>query len=570
MSTPLAPIPELHSSSLDITALLEYSRLLNSCDDPELIYGNVLLSLMGKLGLGRTAVAIPGTDGGRFTIAHTKGPIGSLCGLSFSWRSAGESGLCSLDRVEDDAQRAQLAEAQLDRVMEVSIGGATLILVLFGSPLSGRDLSSDDLNYALLIGAIAAAALDGTRARTDLRQANRMLERQLHRLRSLFEAGRAFNSLLDRGAILRLLGFTLMGEMAIGRFAVALRDEHGFHTVVNRFPTEIDSGVLQDLAQEGSTFVRSDRTASTAALDAVGVRAAVPMEAPSETMGILLVGPGLQRQMDDEDLAWLSSLANLAASSLENARLLDEMIEKNRLEEDLRIASDIQQGLLPAVLPSLRGYEIAARTIPSQQVGGDCYDAVQLDDGRVLVSIADVSGKGTPASLLMANVQAAVRTLARIEMPLPELVGRINDVIYQNTAVDKFITAFFGVLHAETGRFEYVNAGHNPPFHFSGRDVRRLDNGGLILGVIPTSLPYDSGEVTLKSGDLLVLYTDGVTECLDVNRQEYGDDRLEALIAAEPNAGAEETLERTRHDLLRYSAGAQQSDDITLLVIRRL
>jgi phosphoserine phosphatase RsbU/P len=561
---------ELLVSSLDITALLEYSRLLNGLDDPEVIYGNVLLSLMGKLGLGRAAIAVADGEGG-FVVCQVKGAAQALQGARIEWSSGTGTALVPVGMIANDATRALLEAARIDRVMEVAFGGAHLMIVLLGRPLSGRDLGQDEVNYALLIGAIAAAALDGCRVRSSLRTVNRRLERQVHRLRSLFEAGQAFSTLLDRGAILRLLGFTLMGEMAIGRFAVALRSGDGFRMVVNRFTGDPSREALEYLAREGPMAIEQPENDSgvRAELFDRGVRASIPMEVQGELRGVLLVGAPLQRAVDSEDIDYLCSLANLAVTSLENARLLEEMIEKKRMEEDLRIAAQIQRGLLPETLPTIAGYEIAARTIPSQQVGGDCYDVIDLDNGRVLVSIADVSGKGTPASLLMANVQAALRTLAPIDLPLPDLVSRINEVIYQNTAVDKFITAFFGVLDTRTGELVYVNAGHNHPYVFSEAGVVPLDSGGLILGVMPTLIPYEQGRVRVEPGDLVVLYTDGVSECLDPDRQEYGEQRLQSLFVESREISAEDAIELTHRDLLRFARGAQQSDDITLVVLRR-
>jgi sigma-B regulation protein RsbU (phosphoserine phosphatase) len=560
----------LLTTSFDITALLEYSRLLNGLDDPEVIYGNVLLSLMGKLGLGRGAIAVPAGDH-RFRVCHAKGPVRSLLETEFEWSCGAGTALVPVAEIASAATRELLASASIDSVMDVAFGDAPLMLVLLGRPLSGRPLGRDETNYALLIGAIAAAALDGCRARSSLRSVNRQLERQVHRLGSLFEAGRAFNTLLDRSANLRLLGFTLMGEMAIARFAVALRSGDGYRIVVNRFADDPSDEAIEYLARQGALAIEEPERPGgvLAELHRLGVRASIPMEVQGDMRGVLLVGAPLQRPLDAEDIEYLCSLANLAVTSLENARLLEEMIEKKRMEEDLRIAAQIQRGLLPETLPRLAGYEIAARTIPSQQVGGDCYDVIDLGDGRILVSIADVSGKGTPASLLMANVQAALRTLARIDMPLPELVSRINDVIYQNTAVDKFITAFFGVLDTASGAFAYVNAGHNHPYVFGADGVTPLDSGGLILGVMPTTFPYEQGRVHLACGDLVVLYTDGVSECLDPERQEYGEERLQSLFIESRDLSADEAITRTHDDLLRFARGAQQSDDITLLVLRR-
>lgn len=555
----------------DMSALLEFSRILNECDLPVVIYNNVLFSLMGKLGLGRAAVAV--SDGeGRFAIAHTKGKLNALAGSTFAWDDACRQGLFTTEQIADPIERAMLEEAAIDQMMPICSGDRIFAILLLGRPMVERISPAEAASYTLLVGAIAAMALEGCQVRGSLFDANRRLERRVHRLRSLFEAVREFNTLLDRGAILRLLGYTLMGEMTISRFAVALRDRNGYFLVVNhRFSETFPPEVLKVIAGWGIKVFNSREGLDEreATLYDLGVRATVPMEVQGNTNGLLLVGERLRYQIDDEDLEYLSSLANLAIGAIENARLLEEIIGKERMEEDLRIAAEIQQGLLPSSLPVVQGFDIAARTIPTQQVGGDCYDAIELGNGRVLVTIADVSGKGTPASLLMASVQAAVRALAGLDLPLDELVARINDVSYQNTSADKFITAFFGIIDPATGLLSYVNAGHNPPLLFNAHGVVSLDCGGVILGIVPSIVPYNVGTVRMEPGDLLILYTDGVSEAFNAKLEEYGEGRMRDLFTGNPVESAEEAVDRLRSDLLAFTAEAPQSDDITILAIRK-
>ena len=564
---------KLAATSLDINALLEFSRLLNESEDPTFIFNNLLLSLMGKLGIGRASVALPVPGSrGSFRIAVTKGTSAGLLDMTFTLEGEPGLGLLPLDTVAQQSDRERLAAGRIESLMPLSFGAEHFAVVLMGAPVTPRELAQEEIEYTLLTGAIAAMALEGCRVRGSLVDLNKRLERRVSRLRSLFEAGKEFNVSLDRRAILRLLGYTLMGEMTVARFAVALQGDDGaYELVVNRFPESMSQQLLRHCADSGTLILPdvAEQTPSQAELYATGVRASIPMEVQGTTRGLLLVGQRLQHPIDEEDAEYLSSLANLAMSGLENARLLEEMIEKNRMEEDLRIAWQIQQGLLPKSLPHLEGYEIAAETDPSQQVGGDCYDVINLGDGRVLVSIADVSGKGTPASLLMANVQAALRALARLDLPLSELAARINDVIYENTSYDKFITAFLGIIDSRTGEFVYVNAGHNPPFLFSESGITSLETGGLIFGVMPTTIPYEIGAVSMGPGDLLLLYTDGVSEALNPERQEYGEDRMKSLFWGELPASASEALERMRTAVKVFARGAQQSDDITILAIRR-
>jgi sigma-B regulation protein RsbU (phosphoserine phosphatase) len=556
--------PQAGAVSLDINALLEFSQRLNQLDEPAAIFSNILLSVMGKLGLGRAAVALPTPDG-TFRVEHVKGGAGQLRGMRLQWDEQCNAGILDLDAVPDEVERARLRDARIERIMPICFGTTTFAIVLLGTPLTLRISGTDESNYATLVGTIAAMALEGCRVRGSLRH-------RVHRLRDLFETSKEFNALLDRDAILRLLGLTLMGGMAIARFAVVLRRGDGFDVMVNRFRRELPDEALGDLLDAGAMILdpAGDDAPLRSMLYAHGIRASIPMEAQGAARGLLLIGERLQQKpIEDDDVEYLSSLANLATIALENSRLLTEMIEKQRLEEDLKIAWEIQQGLLPKSLPKLPGFQIAAETIPARQVGGDCYDIIDLGRGRVLLSIADVSGKGTPASLLMANVQAALRALAPLELPLTEMVSRINDVIYENTSYDKFITGFFGVLDSSDGSFHYVNAGHNPPYLFSGSGIQSLDAGGLILGVMPTTIPYESGSAKMEPGDLLVLYTDGVSEALNNEREEYGEERLHALFADHYSIPAVDALARARADLLAFVCGAQQSDDITLVTVRR-
>ncbi len=571
MMTPDQPLLTA-ASAYDLRALLDYSRHLIECDSDTVIFNNVLLSLMGKLGLGRAAVALPADDG-TFAVAIVKGSGADLAGLTFAWDHHRRHGLYTLEGAGlSDADAAAFARARVEHVMPIaSLDGIVAILVL-GAPMVRTIPDAEARSYALLVCAITAMALVACRARGVLHDTNRRLERRVHRLRSLFEAVREFNALLDRGAILRLLGYTLMGEMTISRFAVALNEGSGYAMVVNhRFAQTFPTEVLTIVAGWGMRVFnqREGLNEREATLYDMGVRATIPMETQGALRGLLLVGARLRYDIDDEDLEYLSSLANLAIGALESARMLDEMIVKERLEEDLRIAAEIQQALLPRTLPAIDGFEIAGQTIPTQQVGGDCYDTIELADGRVLLTIADVSGKGTPASLLMASVQAAVRALSQLSLPLDELVSRINDVIYQNTAPDKFITAFFCLLDPASNVLAYVNAGHNPPLLFKSDGVVSLDQGGVILGIMPSLIPYDVGVVRFAPGDLLVMYTDGVSEAFNARLDEYGEARLRALFEQRAVGSASEALQRLRDDLCVFVGEAPQSDDITIVALRR-
>jgi len=306
------------------------------------------------------------------------------------------------------------------------------------------------------------------------------------------------------------------------------------------------------------------------ALEALQLKVIVPIQLQGETKGLILLGEKLSREpFNPADLEFLSSLGNLAVISLENARLFKEAIEKQKLEDELLIAREIQKGLLPSVLPAIDGFQISAANISSKQVGGDYYDALALVDGGYIIAIGDVSGKGTPAALLMANLQATIRALVPFNLGLGELTGRVNDLMCENTGGNKFVTFFWGALNPAQRSLRYVNAGHNYPylFHADGT-FDRLDRGGMILGILKTTSPYEEATVAFRSGDALVLFTDGVSEAMSRGQEEYGEERLEGVLRATLGRPAQEILDAVHQDVLVHTQGAPQSDDITMMVLK--
>ena len=303
----------------------------------------------------------------------------------------------------------------------------------------------------------------------------------------------------------------------------------------------------------------------------LGIRAAIPMRIQNKNRGMLLVGPKMSSQTYRADeLEFLSTLCNRVMISLENARLFQETLEKQRLEEEIAIAREIQQRLLPSSFPQIQGFEIYGLNIPSLQVGGDYFDCFQLDEDRLVFAIGDVSGKGVGAALLMSNLHAGLHTLVQSKADIKTIVGRLNDLIYANTNFDKFITFFYAEIDPGSKIIRYVNAGHNPPYiyHADGT-FEMLEDGGLILGMMP-GVKYDMGETVLKSGDRLVTFTDGVTEARASSGEMYEEERLEELIL---NAVVEDINIRQFADLLineleKFSRGEPQADDITMLALQ--
>jgi sigma-B regulation protein RsbU (phosphoserine phosphatase) len=305
----------------------------------------------------------------------------------------------------------------------------------------------------------------------------------------------------------------------------------------------------------------------------------IPIQSQGQNLGIIGIGKkGSGEDFDPDELDYVASLANLVVLNIKRIQLLEEQILNEQYESELALARTIQEGLLPANLPAITGLEVSATNIPSKQIGGDYYDLFQLPDGGHLISIADVTGKGVPAALLMANLQAMIHALALQDTTLEEATGTINDFIYNHTPSDKFITFFWAKLLVNGRTLRFVNAGHDYPLWFrasnSGVDhfqtePTELKDGGLLLGAIPTLQPYGITEIELACDDILVFFTDGVTEAMNPETQEeFGLERLIQLVQNNRNQSAEVIKDKIITEVNRFSTGVR-FDDLTLIVIRK-
>ena len=270
---------------------------------------------------------------------------------------------------------------------------------------------------------------------------------------------------------------------------------------------------------------------------------------------------------DEEDLRVVTALANLAAAKIENSRLLEESLEKRRLEEDIRTAAEIQGRLLPTCAPNVEGYALVGSTEPCRTVGGDYYD-FEIEDGNLLLALGDVSGKGIGAALLMAVLRAAVRG-HWAESDLSESMCRINRTLCQNVPPNKYVTFFLARLDPKTGDLRYVNAGHNPPLLVrAGGGIETLDEGGMVLGLFD-SVPYADGVVQMKPGDVLLVYSDGVTESFSEDGDEFGEKRLQDLLIAHCGETPSSIHECVLDAVDAFMDNGKATDDRTLIVLKR-
>jgi phosphoserine phosphatase RsbU/P len=303
----------------------------------------------------------------------------------------------------------------------------------------------------------------------------------------------------------------------------------------------------------------------------------LPLAVRDKLLGFISLGPKRSEEpYTGSDVRLLKSVAAQTGLALENANLLqtiaDEVAQRERLNREVEIAREVQERLFPQKLPPIRGLDYAGHCRPALGVGGDYYDFLALPHGQLGIAIGDVSGKGIAAALMMASLQASLRSEAtRAPENLAAAVGNINRLVYEASSSNRYATFFYGQYSPAEGRFDYVNAGHNAPMLFrrGGSDdtLVRLEPGGTVVGLLEDA-QYVQGGVRLRPGDVLVAFTDGISEAMNVDDEEWGEERLLEAIQTDRGASAQELLTHLFEAATRFAGAAPQHDDMTLVVLR--
>ena len=296
---------------------------------------------------------------------------------------------------------------------------------------------------------------------------------------------------------------------------------------------------------------------------------AVPLQTQDEVIGLIYVDSRLfVREFTTDDLSLLTVLGNVAAIRIDHEKHVELQRQEQRRSLDLEQAAEIQRGILPTKPPAVPRLDIAGHNAPCRTVGGDYYDFIQYPDGRMVLVLGDVAGKGMAAAMLMSNLQARVQMLTEEPLELDLLMGRLDKSIAANCPSNRFITLFMCVLDPETGRAVYCNAGHNPAIvvRASGK-VETLKAVGTVLGVLP-DLGYENQYAQLEPGDLLSIYSDGVTEATGEDEEEFGQDRLARLLVEKRNQKSAEVVASVTNALDEWCSGGAPDDDVTLIVVR--
>src|SRR6056297_89474 len=420
-----------------------------------------------------------------------------------------------------------------------------------------------------------------------LKKENQNLHLAVNELMILNDLATAISSVQDVDDIIEKIVIKCIKHLNVEEGTVSLLDRTGdnqtFHTMVRHkdtsatsLPYRMDAGLKGWMLKHRKSFLSNNiqdddrfRFLTDESYPFTSILC-VPLIVKGDLIGYLAVFNKKGDAFSEDDRRLLSIISAQSAQIIENARLLEEEKQLLSLREELKMAHKIQIKLLPDSVPKFKGFDIEAVNIPAKSVGGDYYDFISKSEDQLAFCIGDITGKGMPAALLMANLQATFRSQVLVSDDYALSVKRTNTLLFNSTEPTKFATLFFGVLETENPRLTYVNAGHDHTYLIrKNSEPEELEGTGLLLAVVEDT-DYEVNQVSLLPGDLLLFFTDGITEAMNNKKQEYGLERLRNLAESLSDQTAENIAAEILKDVNSHSAGAEQSDDITLIIVKYL
>jgi sigma-B regulation protein RsbU (phosphoserine phosphatase) len=557
----------------ELISLLDLTVTLSSSASTAQILEAALLVVMGELQSARGCVFVRG-EGGRYELQAARGsragtpaevPLGTLSGDAVVLRDSG--------------RHAEVFDAfDLEVLCPIFKAERAVAVIALGRRADGRPYDDDATAFLRSVAACASTPIENGLIYNELRSVNQRLSVKVFQLHNLFDISRELTASFDEETIKNLVTTTLMGHLLVSRCALyldgpgglALAHERGARAEEgSRLVPEAEAAALR-AALRGKALSVSELPDSELRerLARQRMSLVVPLAMGSSVRGFLAVGERVSgAPFSEEDREFAQTLARQALGALESVRLHRVQVEKQRQDKELQIAREIQQSLFPPATPAIPGFEVAARSRACYQVGGDYYDFIPLPGGRWALNIADVSGKGTPASILMASVHASLRALAGTAPP-PMVMERVNTFLYESTQANKYVTLFYAELDPATRRMAYVNAGHVPPYWLRREgSPRQLTAGGPVLGLLE-GVRYEVGEIELAPGDVVAMVTDGATEALSADERELGDERVVRALAGAAGLPAEHQIQRLMDAVDAWTAARGCTDDLTALVLR--
>ncbi|MBI3189123.1 MAG: SpoIIE family protein phosphatase, partial [Ignavibacteriales bacterium] len=407
----------------------------------------------------------------------------------------------------------------------------------------------------------------------------------IKRLNALVEASNLLNSSLDLKKILSILLDLATKNLQAERGTIYLIDKEKGEIwsqvtkggEVKEFRLPIGQGIAGTVAKTGKTVnlkdaykdKRFDKEFDKRSGFKTKTMLCTPMkDKKGIIVGVFQILNKKKGYFTPDDQSFLSALSIPATLAIENARLHEAEIQNQRMERELEVAAQIQQQILPKKLPKIEGVQLGSMSMPCHAVGGDFYDVFKLDDHRIALVVADVSGKGIPAALLVSTLHASLYAYRELHFSSVDLATKLNQFIYENSTAEKFITFASCIFDTRTSTIHSVNAGHCFPLiiRADGRMVE-LKKNGFGLGMLPGSR-YEEETVKLGAGDLIVLYTDGISESMNEKRDMYGNLRLSKVLSRYRGFLVNEIMDEIVRDVKKFSGNTSQDDDLTLVLLK--
>lgn len=513
-----------------LESLLESAKLLNASLDLDDMLRHLLRTVMGRLLVSRGLVAIERE--GKQVVRIARGAPAFPPGSVFD------------------------GAAGLDLMLPIGEAESPMGVMALARPLKALDDGEHDFLQALL--GLAASSIANARLHAETLESNRTLDQKIQELRALLDLVRGLAATTDAEEVAQLLTLTLAGRWAVFKHAVITWKE-------NAPPIRRVKGI--DVPAD----IEAVASGCTEAAVRMGNGVMFPIRSGDVCTGVVMLGPRpAGKAYSEADLDFGTGLVAQAGVALDNAWHFRDTLAKKQIEKELQVAASIQLDLFPKALPALAHTELAARNRQAKQVGGDYYDVLPFSTGdEHLVCVCDISGKGISAALLMSNIQATLRALLSHETSLATIARKTNDLLWASTPASKYATAFFLQYEAATGACQYVNGGHADGLLLRANgEVELLGTTGLPVGLFPKR-DFDVAAFALRAGDTLLLYSDGVSEANDVAQNEFGLERLTAVLRESAAKPCPAILDDIIAAIDAFAGEAPQFDDITLLVLKR-
>ena len=578
-----------HNSSYTRTEklLLEAARMFNDTNDYEELMHLVLrlvltavnaeAALVFRIDHDRTDMKLRLMKAADQKVLEFKRELGQ--GV-FGWVAQYKEPIIVNDARNDprsDVEISRLAEIDIRSIISVPlIGKGKTIGVVEAFNRSDGEFTDNDMDILTGLNNQIAVAIDNAHLYRELKRES--LEKSM-----LLEVGVSLSASLDLDEVLhkileslkRVVQFDAGGVFLIDPVEKQLRalytigypDDHD-----EKVRLKIGQGLIGHVATTGQPVIVPDVSVDPHYIDAhEGTRSevVVPVQVDGRMIGVFNLESNRLGAFGKSDLKLLAAFASQAAISIERARLHASLLNSKKLEEQLNIARAIQQSFLPQKDPKIIGYEITGRNVSSGEVGGDYYDFIPIVGSHTGIAIGDVSGKGMPAALIMASFRASLIAEIRNNYAIRTICAKVNSLLWESLDPGNYVTAVYGVLDARNHIFTFSNCGHNPPIMLRANgSVELLRDGGPILGVTKDAI-YEERAMVVNPGDIVVLYTDGVTEVFDKDGREFGIDRLVEVIKANRSGSVHQIQDAIYGVVTEFSSAEHIFDDLTMVVIKR-